>query len=86
MLDEVLVGADHEGRPRDEEEEPDRLERLDDGVRQAPVEVVDEDDEGVDLAVLEQTGEVVAELADRLPGVGVLLGRLLDELLDLVDV
>jgi hypothetical protein len=50
VFDHSLVGADDEGRLRDKEEEANRFERVDRGDRQAPVKVVDQDDELVDLA------------------------------------
>src|SRR3546814_8176694 len=44
-----------------EQEQPDRLQRLDCGVRKAPIEVTDEDYQAIYLGVLQEFSELLPE-------------------------
>ena len=66
VFDHRLVGGDDECGARGEHEQPDRLERLDRGVGQAAVEVVNQDDELLDPCPLEEIVECLAERLDLL--------------------
>src|SRR3546814_19741154 len=44
-----------------EQEQPDRLQRLDCGVRKAPIEVIDEDYQAIYLGVLQEFSELLPE-------------------------
>src|SRR3546814_4545722 len=61
VLNHPLVRRDDEGRAGHEQEQPDRLQRLDCGVRKAPIEVIDEDYQAIYLGVLQEFSELLPE-------------------------
>lgn len=67
ILHEAFVGPDDERRPRREQEQLDGLQRFDDGVGQAAVEVVHDDNEPTDVGCLQECLEIIAEITDGSP-------------------
>lgn len=66
ILNHRLIGGHHEGGTRGEDEQPNRLKRLDSGVGQTAIKIVNEHDELVDARLREQVVECLAERADLL--------------------
>ena len=56
VLDHCLVSADDKRRLRDEQEEPDRFERIDSGRWQTPIKIVNQHHELIDFGFIEKFG------------------------------
>jgi len=70
---EKVASSDYKRRPRREYKEADGFQRLDGGVRQAPVQVVDQHHELLDSRIAQQLVEGLSELLDlfrHMPGLG----------------